>query len=92
MRSVAIDLDAASPGELVTAASTTAHELAGRPTPESAAVCLEVAEALGRTIDVAEAALTGLVRGLTGPGRCSGGGWQQLLLSTVAVATGESVE
>jgi uncharacterized protein DUF222 len=62
MRSVAVDLDAASPGELVEAASAIAHELAGRQVPGSAAVCLELAEALGRVIDVDEAALAGLVR------------------------------
>src|SRR3954452_21601202 len=62
MRAVAIDLDAVSPAELVGAASAIASELAGRCAPESPAVCMEVAEALGRTIDLGEAALAGLVR------------------------------
>jgi Domain of unknown function (DUF222) len=62
MRSVTVDLDAASPGELVGAASAIVSELAVRSAPESGAVCLEVAEALGAAIDVSEAALAGLVR------------------------------
>lgn len=62
MRSVTVGLDAASPGELVEAASAIARELATRQAPESAAVCVAVAEALGRVVDLSEASLACLVR------------------------------
>ncbi|WP_344394207.1 DUF222 domain-containing protein, partial [Actinomadura alba] len=61
MRSVTIELGGASPGELVEAASAIALELAARPAQESPAVCMELAQDLGRALDVGEAALSSLI-------------------------------
>src|ERR1700754_437294 len=61
VRSVTVDLGGASPGELVEATSALVSELAGRPVVESAAVCMELAESLGRVLDVGEGALAGFV-------------------------------
>jgi hypothetical protein len=73
MRSVTIDLDAATPGELAGAASMIASELAGRRPPESSAACMETSETLGRAIDLSEASLAHLVRAVdrsAEPQRC----------------------
>ncbi|MEU5991293.1 DUF222 domain-containing protein [Spirillospora sp. NPDC047418] len=56
-----IDLAAASTRELVDAASAIAAELARRAAPESAAACMELAEALAAAGDLQEAALADLV-------------------------------
>ncbi|WP_160160902.1 HNH endonuclease signature motif containing protein [Actinomadura sp. K4S16] len=56
-----MDLGAASTQELVNAAAAIAAELAARPAPESAAVCMELAETLAAASDAHEAALAGFV-------------------------------
>ncbi|MBC6459947.1 DUF222 domain-containing protein [Actinomadura sp. HBU206391] len=61
MRSVTIDLDGAPPGELVEAVSAIVSELAARPDVESPAACMELAQDLGRALDVGEAALSSLI-------------------------------
>jgi hypothetical protein len=61
VRSVTIDLDAASAGQLVEAASAVVLELAARPEVDSPAACMELAEDLGRVLDVGEAALARFV-------------------------------
>jgi hypothetical protein len=61
MRPFSLELAEASTGELVEVMETVALELAGRTVPESGIACMEIAERLGRTIDVSESALSGLV-------------------------------
>jgi hypothetical protein len=61
MRSMVIELDGASTGELVDALSEIAAELAGRSAPESAAVCMELTESLAASIDRTESVIAGLV-------------------------------
>jgi hypothetical protein len=62
VRQIAAEVSGASPAELVEVVAACASELASRPVPESAVACMELAERLGRAIDVGEAALAGLVR------------------------------
>ncbi|GAA1824342.1 hypothetical protein GCM10009735_69180 [Actinomadura chokoriensis] len=61
MEVAGIDVAEASTTELVDAASVIAAELARRTPPESAAACMELAEALAAAGDLQEAALAGLV-------------------------------
>ncbi|NVI86320.1 HNH endonuclease signature motif containing protein [Actinomadura sp. BRA 177] len=61
MRSMVIDLDGASTGELVSALSEIAVELAGRSAPESAAACMGLTESLAASIDRTESVIAGLV-------------------------------
>ncbi|MCW2912711.1 MAG: hypothetical protein JWN52_779, partial [Actinomycetia bacterium] len=61
MRSISFELAGASSGELVAAAGAIVGELAVRVAPEAGVVALELAESLGRCIDVSEAALAVLV-------------------------------
>src|SRR3954468_17590564 len=61
MRPFSLELSGASTSELVEVMEAAALELAGRMAPESGTVCMEIAERLGRTIDVSESALSGLV-------------------------------
>ncbi|MEV3927061.1 HNH endonuclease signature motif containing protein [Actinomadura coerulea] len=68
MRSVAVDLDAASTMELVNAASAIAAELAKRAAPDSAPACMELAETLAAATDMQEAVLAGFV-GVVDTGR-----------------------
>ncbi|WP_160161251.1 HNH endonuclease signature motif containing protein [Actinomadura sp. K4S16] len=56
-----MDFGVASTQELVDAAAAIAAELATRPAPESAAVCMELAETLAAASDAHEAALAGFV-------------------------------
>ncbi|WP_160160887.1 HNH endonuclease signature motif containing protein [Actinomadura sp. K4S16] len=56
-----MDFGVASTQELVDAAAAIAAELAARPAPESAAVCMELAETLAAASDAHEAALAGFV-------------------------------
>ncbi|MEO5877070.1 MAG: hypothetical protein ABIS86_18020, partial [Streptosporangiaceae bacterium] len=51
----------ASTGQLVEVLETVVLELAGREAPGSGAVCLELAERVGRALDIGEAGLAGLV-------------------------------
>ncbi|WP_131736867.1 hypothetical protein, partial [Actinomadura roseirufa] len=61
MSSSRVDVESMSTMELVDAAVAIASELARRDAPESGAVCMELAESLGRTVDLCESALSGLV-------------------------------
>src|SRR6185436_1220449 len=61
MRPFSLALAEASTGDLVEVMETAALELAGRVVPESGIACMEIGERLGRTIDVSESALAGLV-------------------------------
>ena len=61
MRPFSLELAEASTSELVEVMETAALELAGRVAPESGIACMEIGERLGRTIDVSESALSGLV-------------------------------
>ncbi|WP_242882388.1 HNH endonuclease signature motif containing protein [Actinomadura litoris] len=61
METVAVDLAGASTTELVGAAAAIAKELARRTAPESATVCMELAEILSGAIDKHEAALSGFI-------------------------------
>src|SRR3954471_4636500 len=61
MRPFSLEFAEASTSELVEVMEAAALELAGRMAPESGPVCMEVAERLGRMIDVSESALAGLV-------------------------------
>lgn len=63
MSAVAADLSSVSTGGLVDAVEAVVLELAGRGVPESGLVCMEVAERLGRVLDVGESALVGLLGG-----------------------------
>ncbi|WP_207401212.1 hypothetical protein, partial [Actinomadura roseirufa] len=55
------DAESMSTMDLVDAAAGIASELACRDAPDSGAVCMELAESLGRTVDLCESALSGLV-------------------------------
>jgi hypothetical protein len=61
MWSMGAGLAEASYGELAQAWEAIAAELAARPAPESGLAALELAETVGRTVDLAEAALANLV-------------------------------
>ncbi|MFS2293678.1 MAG: HNH endonuclease [Actinomadura sp.] len=61
MCSTDLRIDEASTGELVALVSKISAELAGRPAPDSAAVCLELTETLAAAVDRQEAALAGLI-------------------------------
>src|SRR3954469_10887179 len=61
MRPFSLELSGASTSELVEVLEAAALELAGRTAPESGIACMEIAERLGRTMDVSESALAGLV-------------------------------
>ncbi|WP_218005110.1 HNH endonuclease signature motif containing protein [Actinomadura macra] len=61
MRSMVIDLDEASTAEMVDALSVITAELAQRPTPESAAACMELTETLAATTDQCESVLAGFI-------------------------------
>jgi hypothetical protein len=61
MSAIAADFSSVSTSELVDAVEAAVLELAGREVPESGLVCMEVAERLGRVLDVGESALSGLV-------------------------------
>ncbi|MUN42826.1 HNH endonuclease signature motif containing protein [Actinomadura litoris] len=61
MRSMMIDLDEASTGEMVNALSVIVAELAQRPTPDSSAACMELSETLAAATDQCESALAGLI-------------------------------
>ncbi|MBC6459255.1 HNH endonuclease signature motif containing protein [Actinomadura sp. HBU206391] len=69
------ELGGASPAELVEALSACVSELAARRPPESAVACMELAERLGRVIDVGEAALAALVRRVDCAGEVRGSGY-----------------
>ncbi|MFA1549231.1 DUF222 domain-containing protein [Actinomadura chokoriensis] len=56
-----MDLGATSTQELVDVAAAIAAELAARPAPESASVCMELAETLAAATDAQEGALAGLI-------------------------------
>ncbi|MGI8336228.1 DUF222 domain-containing protein [Actinomadura scrupuli] len=58
---MSVRLDGASTGELVAAAEAIAAELAVRVAPECGVASMELAERLGRCIDLVEAALAALV-------------------------------
>ena len=57
-----LDLESASTSELVDAMAAIARELAERAAPDSAAVCMELAETLVRASDQQESALAELIR------------------------------
>ncbi|TDC55724.1 DUF222 domain-containing protein, partial [Actinomadura sp. KC345] len=61
MRTMAIDLDAASTMELVEAAAVIASKLAERPPPESAPACFELTEKLARATDQHESTIAGFI-------------------------------
>jgi hypothetical protein len=75
VRLTATEVSGASTHELVDAAAVIAGELASRSAPDgrpgSAAVCMELAETLGRVIDLGEAALAGLVARVDGSGEAA---------------------
>ncbi|MGI8328387.1 DUF222 domain-containing protein [Actinomadura scrupuli] len=75
MRSVVAELAGASSAELVGAVEAIVGELAVRAAPRSGAAAMELAESLGRCLDVAEAALAVLVARVDETGVCREGGF-----------------
>src|SRR5215212_3109656 len=61
MDAIAADFSSVSTSELVGTVEAAVLELAGREVPESGLGCLEVAERLGRALDVGESALSVLI-------------------------------
>ncbi|MFD0689476.1 HNH endonuclease signature motif containing protein [Actinomadura fibrosa] len=61
MSSEVVDVASMSTRELVDAADSVAAELARREVPESPSACMELAETLGRAVDLTESALAGLI-------------------------------
>jgi hypothetical protein len=61
MSAIAADFSSVSTSELVDVVEAAVLELAGREVPESGISCMEVAERLGRVLDVGESALSSLV-------------------------------
>ncbi|MGI8331050.1 DUF222 domain-containing protein [Actinomadura scrupuli] len=94
MSSIALDLADASPAELVGAVQAIVSELAVRPAPQGVAA-MQLAESLGRCIDVSEAALAPLVARVDATGAHGEGGFSSTgswLRNTLGMRHGRAAE